>query len=106
MDIHLNRGRAFPPLFRPPRAGALSARNQPKSRAMHLLRIAWQVLLLTLLLLFPSSALLGQEFGDSVTRDGTVKETFISPSSRKEMLSPPARANGPNKSSGPAWQPF
>jgi len=41
---------------------------------MHLLRIAWRILLLTLLLLFPSSALLAQEFGESVTRSGTVKE--------------------------------
>jgi len=41
---------------------------------MHLLRITWRILLLTLLLLFPSSALLAQEFGESVTRSGTVKE--------------------------------
>jgi cytoskeletal protein CcmA (bactofilin family) len=41
---------------------------------MHLLRIAWLILLLTLLLLFPSSALLAQEFGESVTRSGTVTE--------------------------------
>jgi len=41
---------------------------------MHLLRIAWRILLLALLLLFPSTALLAQEFGESVTRSGTVKE--------------------------------
>jgi cytoskeletal protein CcmA (bactofilin family) len=65
MDIHLNRGRAFPPFFRSLRVVVLPARQQ---------RIAWRILLLTLLLLFPSSALLAQEFGESVTRSGTVKE--------------------------------
>jgi hypothetical protein len=63
MDIHLNRGRAFPPLFRSPGAAAPPARHQPLSRTMHLLRITWRILVLALLLLFPSSALLAQEFG-------------------------------------------
>jgi cytoskeletal protein CcmA (bactofilin family) len=74
MDIHLNRGHAYSPLFRSPRTVVPPARRQSPSRAMHLLRITWRILLLTLLLLFPSSALLAQEFGESVTRSGTVKE--------------------------------
>lgn len=74
MDIHLNRGRVFPPLFRSPGTAVPPARRQPLSRAGHLLRIAWRISLLTLLLLFPSSALLAQEFGESVTRSGTVTE--------------------------------
>ena len=74
MDIHLNRGRSSLFVFRPFRTRLTPARNHPKHHAMHLLQIAWRLLLLTLLLLFPSTALLAQDFGESVTRGGTVKE--------------------------------
>ena len=73
MDIHLNRGRAFSPLFRPPTA-PLPAHVQSKNRTKRLLRIAWEVLLFALLLLIPSTALQAQEIGESVSRRGTVNE--------------------------------
>ncbi len=73
MHIHLNRGRAFSPLFRPPTT-PLPARIHSKSRAGRLLRIAWEVLLFALLLLIPATSLQGQEIGESVSRRGTVKE--------------------------------
>ena len=74
MDIDLNRDRAFPPLARPPKAGAMSARHHPLNHTTHPQRVALSIFLLTLLLLFPASALLAQEFGESVTRGGTVHE--------------------------------
>jgi len=35
MDIDLNRDRAFPPLARPPKAGAMSARHHPLNHTTH-----------------------------------------------------------------------
>lgn len=74
MDIHLNRGRAFSPLFRSYATGVLFLRHQLKHRTMNRVRITWRILLLTLLLLFPSSALQAQQFGESVIRRGPVNE--------------------------------
>jgi len=73
MDIHLNRGHAVSPFFRPPAPGLRSAHAPAGSHARLLLHIAW-ILLLVLLLLFPASALLAQDFGESVSRRGTVQE--------------------------------
>jgi len=74
MDIHLNRGHAVSPIFRPPAAASRSAHALARRRVRRLLFIAWKILLLALLLFFPASALLAQDIGESVTRHGTVHE--------------------------------
>jgi len=73
MDIHLNRGHAVAPLFRPPAADIRSARALSRRRISWLLRF-FLLLALALLLLFPASALLAQDIGESVTRHGPVHE--------------------------------
>ncbi len=73
MDIHLNRGHAVSPFFRPSAPASRSAHAPARRHARLLLRIAW-ILLLALLLLFPAAALLAQEVGESVTRRGTAQE--------------------------------
>ncbi len=74
MHLHLNRGNAVSPLLRSPTARVSLARIHSKRRAGRPLAIVWKVLLFALLLLFPASALLAQEIGESVSRHGTVKE--------------------------------
>ena len=74
MHLHLNRGNAVSPLLRPPTTRVSPARIHSKRRAARQLAIAWKVLLFALLLLFPASALLAQEIGESVSRSGTVQE--------------------------------
>ena len=74
MHIHLNRGNAVSPPFRPPTARVSPAPVPTQSHTERLLWIVWKVLLFALLLLLPASALLAQEIGESVSRRGTVKE--------------------------------
>ena len=73
MDIHLDRGHAVSPLFRPPEAGRRST-HAVRRHIGRLPRRAWQILLLVLLLFYPTSALLAQDVGESVTRHGPVHE--------------------------------
>jgi hypothetical protein len=73
MDIHLNRGHAVAPLSRAPAANFPPVRALLLRRVSRPLRIFWQFLL-ALSLLFPASALLAQDIGESVTRHGTVQE--------------------------------
>jgi hypothetical protein len=65
MDIDLNRDCAFPPLARPPKVGTMSARHHPLNHTAHPQQAALRIFLLILLLLFPASALLAQDYGSS-----------------------------------------
>ena len=73
MDIHLNRGHDVSTLFHPPVENVASSRALLRRRVGWLIRI-FRLLLPALLLLFPASALLAQDIGESVTRRGTVQE--------------------------------
>jgi len=73
MLIHFMRG-VIAPAFLPASASGLPARHHARNPGLHLWQVVWKILLFTLLLLLPTTALEAQEAGESVTRRGTVNE--------------------------------
>lgn len=72
MDHYLDRNVVIFPASRVVRP--VPVHTRARDTGLRLLRIAVKILLTTLLLLLPASALLAQEAGESVTRRGTVNE--------------------------------